>query len=202
MWITDMDHNNANNSLFITRNQHLQSDHRNFSLQLSGFGDWGIWRYQPHVAVQSSYLVEFENYVPKNLGFEMVNGEVDEKMGFAICYPVGTVINKVFTGLNNKKGQAGPPSVKGAGNMTMAGSRGDVDGAHFYWDAESSLLFISVEQTFPREDYGNFCPQEGCNFVWINATIPMGAKPRRCIDSVYEGAKSIQETSGYFFDQK
>lgn len=197
-----MDHNHADNKLYITRNQHRGTDHRNYTLALDGFGDWGIWRYQPHVAVDTSYLIEFDQFVPQNLAFEMVNAEKNENVGFAICYPFGTVINKVYAGFNNKNGQAGPPSVKSAGNMTSAQNRETVDGEHFYWNDKNSMLFVNVKQTFERTDYGNFCPNEGCNLVWVNATIPAGAEPRRCIDTVYTGENSIQETTGSFFEQK
>jgi len=202
MWIMDMDHSNTDNSLLITRNQHIGNAHTNYTLSLDGFGDWGIWRYQPAVAVGASYLIEFRNFVTQNLAFEMTNGEKDESVDFAVCYPLGTVIKQVFVGLGNKNGQAGPLSAKNAENASLAINRESVDGDSYFWDENRGMLFLSVKQKKERENYGNFCPDEGCNFVWIRAVVPDGAVPRRCIDTAYSGDNSIQETSGYFFNQK
>ena len=90
----DMSSSKGQNPVTLTRNQHSGTDHSAYSLSMSGFADYGLYRYQPIVSSGASYLVSFKNYVASKLAFELINGDSGDAVELVVCYPGGTSIDK------------------------------------------------------------------------------------------------------------
>jgi hypothetical protein len=125
-------------------------------------------------------------------------------------------------GKTSEQGFAGfSPSLDGAVDVVAASSRQEIsDGDSYYWDEGRHLLFVTLKQTHQRTNQGDFCPSEGCNFVWINANPNGSSFPRfgffsiflwthslsckgpmqNCAEVAYSG-DSIQETTGDWLEK-
>jgi hypothetical protein len=198
LWTLDMTTYESVNQLQIYRNQHFGGNHQDYKLTFEGFSDSGVWRYQPIVSNGASYLMQFSQYTSNKLVLQLVNAEENENVEIAICYPRGARIKAVRRGLANAQGLGGIPwADESSPSLEMAGSRTEasyVAGSAYYWDAGRSLLFINLKQSHSRTDFGNFCPWEGCDFVWIEAEGANSA--RDCSAEVYNGDNSLQISSG------
>lgn len=197
LWAIDMTRSETDNELQLYRNEHIGTNHANSRVTFEGFGDTGVWRYQPIISNGASYLMQFNKYTPGQLALQLVNAERNETTEIALCYPRNARISSVRRGFVNAQGYGGIPSRNSATTMTAATSRTSLaylNGSSYYWDSGRSLLFIKLRQSRARMDYGNFCPWEGCDFVWIDATGTNSA--RDCSAQVYSGANSLQITSG------
>jgi len=196
LWALDMTRSQTDNVFQIYRNQHSGSTHTDYRLTFEGFPDTGVWRYQPIISNGASYLAQFSKYTPSKLALQLVNAELQEAVEIAVCYPVNARITAVRQGYVNAGGQGGIPYKSATKAMASASSRTDqsyLDGSAYYWDSNLSLLFINLKQSKARADFGNFCPWEGCDFVWIESTG--SNKKRDCSQAVYNGAKTLQITS-------
>jgi len=197
MWAIDFE-NRGNNPLIITRNEHSGDAHKDFELLYRGFHSAGIWRYQPLVSFGASYLVRFTSAVSGSLAFQLNNGEKGDAVGLSVCYPAGTTIKKVSSGYSNKLGGGLLPPIMDANNrqLSVIGSRGELSTKEgYYWDANRRILSVNLKQRLDRTNYANFCPDGGCDFIHIEASVPAGAAPGDCTADAYSG-DSLQITSG------
>jgi len=202
MWLIDFE-NRGGNKMHITRNEHAGTDHRNYELQYQGFHSAGIWRYQPLLSIGAHYLVEFSGRVSGSLALQLNNAEQGESISVAICYPRGTTFRRVSRGLSNRLGGGLLPPINDGSNSNLPalGNRQAVEGGEgYFFDNSRGLLFISVKQRRQRSDYNNFCPNEGCDFVHVEANVPAGAAAE-CTAAAYSG-DSIQVTGGNWLNMK
>jgi len=205
LWVLDMTHaTDPSNNLILTRNQHTTLTHTSYQVELTGFPDWGVWRYQPIVSLGASYLLSFRKLVPERLVLQLVNAFQDNTVPFAICYPRGTQIISVRTGLIDSNGYSGIPSSNGGSTLPAASSRSSpavLDGSHYYFDTSRSLLFVTPTQNHERTQEKMFCPLSGCNYLYIQASIPSGAQVGDCTSVAYSGGDSLQVVSSSWLSQ-
>jgi len=203
MWVIDFE-NRGGNHMNIIRNEHTGTDHSNFLLDYAGFHSAGIWRYQPLVSVGAHYLVHFKSAMSQSLAFQLNNAELNEAVSIAVCYPKGSTIKKVSSGLSNKLGGGLLPPIYDSANRQLSAlsNRNAVDTTEgFFYDTSRNILFVQVKQRLVRTDYNNFCPSGGCDFIHIEASVPSGAIATDCTNNAYSG-DSLQITSGGWLDTK
>lgn len=195
LWTLDMSPGAAN-PMHLTRNEHAGSDHSSYALTFAGFASAGVNRYQSIVSIGASYLVHFENYNTKDLVLQLNNADANEAVTIAVCYPAGTQIDSVNRGLANWIGGPILPQ-KGTKTspLTSASSKDATSGGDsYYYDQSRGLLVVTLKQRNNRKaETGNFCPDEGCDFVWISTQATTGSAGD-CYSRVYSG-DSLQITS-------
>jgi len=203
LWVIDFD-NKAGNQMSIIRNEHTGSNHKDFELTYAGFHSAGIWRYQPLVSVGAHYLVHFKSGMSQSIAFQLNNAEINEAVGITICYPRGSVIKKVTRGYSNKLGSGLLPPIWDTTNkqLNALSSRNAVENSEgYFFDNSRNILTVQVKQRLSRSNYNNFCPDGGCDFIHVEATVPSGAVATDCVNSAYSG-DSAQITSGSWLDTK
>ena len=147
-------------------------------------------------------MVQWQNLVSPNLAFQMTNAEQGESITFSICYPLGTTITSVSRGFGGILGQSPIPNYANSIAIPADGNRKSADvlgGNKYNWDAARGLLTFTVRQRNVRSNYGNFCPNNGCDFVWVKANVPAGA--RDCTNAAYSG-DSLQETNSNWYNMQ
>src|SRR5690242_14310076 len=77
LWILDMAPTQGKESrMAITRNEHPGTNHPDYQLNLAGFADGAVRRWQPPVSVGAvSYLIAFDTWTPFNLALQLNNAE-------------------------------------------------------------------------------------------------------------------------------
>lgn len=184
LWVIDMK-NRGGNAMTITRNEHPGTKHSDYSLTYNGFHSAGIWRYQPLVSFGASYLLTFKNNPSDSLVLQLNNGELGDQVGFAICYPPGSTIKNVNRGYSNKIGGGLLPPVGDSTGIPAVGSRDQTkNGDGYFYDQGRGLLVLTLKQRRTREDYANFCPISGCDFVHIVANVA-GGSAGDCYNNAY-----------------
>jgi len=183
----DMTANGANNQMIITRSDHADANHANYALSFQGFASGPVFRYQPIVSLGAGYLVRFQAHVPSSLVFQLNNAEVGDSVGVAVCYPLGTIITSVQRGLANYAGNAWPSIMpqSSVSSIPVTGNQASTSGDSYYFDQARGILFINLQQRNARTDYGNFCPEQGCDWVWVTAQFTAGAAARDCTADAY-----------------
>lgn len=201
LWVLDMTNNGVNNNMIITRSDHTGANHTAYSLSFTGFNTASLWRYQPIVSVGSNYLIHFQSHVPTVLALQLNNGEIDDSVGVAICYPPGTVIQSVHRGYTNYPGSP-YPNLSGYATYAAPISTGVSvassnvqEGDSYYFDSVHSILYVTVQQRLNRTNYANFCPNEGCDFVWITATFTAPPTAVDCTQQAYASGFQVASSS-------
>jgi len=205
LWVLDMTNSGTGNNMIITRSDHVGTNHTAYSLTFTGFNTASVWRYQPIVSIGSNYLIYFQNHVPSSLALQLNNAELNDAVGVAICYPPGTIIQSVYRGYSNYVGSPYPTL---SGYLTYATSipsgvsisaSNVQDGGSYYYDSVHSILYVSVSQRYNRTNYANFCPGDGCDFVWVTASFSGSAVAPDCTQQAY--SSGFQVTSSSWLDQ-
>eukprot|EP01137_Pigoraptor_chileana_P027656 Opistho-2@10503 len=191
--------------LSLVRDQHTGTDHALFRQDLQGAtavnGNGQKFRYQAIVMMGASYTLHFPYATPPELRIQLNNVEKGQSLRIGICYPPGTSNFEVRRGLYVDNFRA-PGTWESSAAVQKAGSLQDaafLSGDAYYFDSGARLLFVSLVQRNVRSDYWNYCPPEGCEQLFVRATIPAGSPitSGTCIGTAYP---AYQVTSGPLFD--
>jgi hypothetical protein len=150
-------------------------------------------------------LITFPDVPTANLALQLNVAQLSDAVGVAVCYPSGSTVKSIYRGFAGQEKKSPIPSLTGATTIPAASSFTNAavqNGTSYYFDASRSLLYVTVKSRQAREDYGAFCPSNGCDFVWINMNIPAGATARDCTADAYSGANTLQDTTSAWYNLK
>lgn len=192
LWVMDMTSNGAGNNMIITRTNYPSSENSlSHSLTFLGFLSGPSYRYQPIVSLGANYLIRFQKIVSPSLVLQLNNAEQNDFVSIAVCYPLGTVINSVQRGFANYYGNPYPILQQQSSVTTISATGISSSSDSYTYDVANSILYLRLQQRNARTDYGNFCPDSGCDWLWINARFTISATARDCSGS-YSSSSLLQ----------
>jgi hypothetical protein len=187
----------------IIRDQHRGSWHhvKQEVLGIPQMDSYGNkYRYQVVGTPEASYMLHFDHTTPSLIRLQMNNGHVSDALRYGVCYPPGTRIVSVTSGLFKSNHE--PGSVAEGRQLSSSSSFTSLSflsGDSYYWDSQRNMILVTLKQRYERHMHDAYCPLEGCEQVWIQANVPSDSGSVSCGDVAYP---HYQITDGPFFDRK
>jgi hypothetical protein len=208
VWIENLDtpssrynlKDNLKAGLLPVRDQH-KGQWKEVEQTLFGIGERNSkgdkYRYQLIASTDASYTLNFPHVTPAALRIQLNNADRGDALRYGICVPPGVSDIKVLRGLFKTKTQPGSKAT-----ATPLPSAPSLDspafqtGDAYFYDAAHNLLFVRLVQRYDRQDKFNYCPEEGCEQLWIDIKQPSGASVGHCAQFAYP---FYRDTDGPFY---
>jgi len=134
------------------------------------------FRYQPLAIVNETYTVHWPHPSPPSLRLQINNVQANDFLMMGLCYPTGTSNFRIQRGSFMQRVPLPVDSAKkNAVSLKPASSKEELTRDSFFFDSSSRLLWIKMDQKSERQDHWNYCPQDGCETLWIEADVPQGS---------------------------
>jgi hypothetical protein len=212
VWIENQASNTCNsptiNNLFLpgmftVRDQQAPGTDWNTNTQevlgIAQFDQWGNkFRYQVVASTEASYSIHWPHQAPASVYFQLNNVNQGDSIRYSLCYPTSAsnfvVRRSLFIDKWHYLDKNAATILPATDSLNSPAFR---SGDAYYWDSARGLLFITLYQRYERSDYYNYCPDQGCEVVWVDANVPAGTSGD-CRASAYP---YYSQNSGAFFDK-
>uniref|UniRef100_A0A3P9J8H9 hyaluronoglucosaminidase n=1 Tax=Oryzias latipes TaxID=8090 RepID=A0A3P9J8H9_ORYLA len=141
-------------------------------------------QFQPVVSLAKGYTVHWDQVAPAEVTVWLINFNKNDWISLGICYPPGTtftIISDVHDRLSKQTHKTG---VFIRTNQSEKLERSRPSRGYYYWEEETSLLFLKVKAHSSREKFA-FCSVKGCERIKITAVIPDKSPPSNCMSRAY-----------------
>ena len=154
------------------------------------------YRYQILAIVGASYTI---CHPPSPyISLQLNNVDQGDSIRYGIYYPPHTTGFNVIRGVF-RTGQYNPIEGQQLHQVDNVNHQDFLSGNAFVWDSAHSLLFIKLVQRYARTSGEDYCPLEGCELVWIHASVSGTPNHDFCSPNAYP---DYQQSSGGIFDVK
>ena len=171
-------------------------------------------------AVNTSYLVSFDQYTPSWTGFQIANTYAGDWLEFAYCLPSGATVASVVRGRAMAAYGTSPTwaiysqyspitaiATFAAFQALGATTQWPNAGGYYYWDQQRNIVHVHVQSRSFRvwgssDVNSDYCGLDGCDFLVVHTTGSNGGVgdcPSRAFDaSSNDGSLQVRSGSAFF----